>query len=173
MVSVQVTHSYPLLGFAHLQRGHKLTWTQCLSLCYDRAFFFELSVLDQPLITVITGGDACPLPTEPRFMEDQAKATSRLAVHQLPAGSPVSCLSAPGVGHFGRLAQVAWIMDQLLDAFKIPSIDLRLPRLERLDATLQEFLGTLLQAAGTSTTDFYLCEAIALTFKSVSPAQPP
>lgn len=91
---------------------------------------------------------------------------SRTSAGHLPASSPVSCLSTFGVGHFGRAAQVAWIMDQVLEAFEMPSLDARLLRLGGLDTTLQEFLGVLMQQPWTGT-EVYGCEAIALTIKSV------
>lgn len=71
-----------------------------------------------------------------------------------------------GVGHFGRLAQVAWIMDQVLKAFEILSVEAKLVRLGQLATTLQEFLGMLMQQSWTGA-DVYICEAVALTIKSV------
>lgn len=85
---------------------------------------------------------------------------------ELPAGSSVSCLRALGVGHFGRLAQAAWIMDQVLEAFEISSLDARLLRLGQLDATLQGFLGALMQHPWIGP-EAHVCEAVALTIKLV------
>ncbi|KAI5860031.1 hypothetical protein GGS23DRAFT_599957 [Durotheca rogersii] len=119
---------------------------------YERAFFCDVTVPEQPLVTVIPSGDA-PLPREPTDAEGPDSAPR----------VPVSRLEAPDVGSFGRSAQAAWLLDQALAAFRDPAVESQLARLRGLDTTIQAFLWTLLRQCGA--TRDRLCEAVALTLR--------
>ncbi|RYP54700.1 hypothetical protein DL769_010305 [Monosporascus sp. CRB-8-3] len=125
----------------------------------ERTIFCEVSVSDQPLVTVMPGGDA-QLPTEPDFLEQ----SEYLDPESIPY-IPVSSLSSVGVGGFGRAAQAAWLLAQVLKCFEIESLDSRTIQLQDLDTTLQAFLGVLIQPC--SGTGAVFCEAIAITIRAL------
>jgi hypothetical protein len=118
-----------------------------------------VTVSEQPLITVISSEDA-RLPTEPILLEQ----SEYLGPESVPY-VPVSCLSSIDVGAFGRAAQAAWLLDQVLKGFEIPSLGSRLIQLRNLDTALQTFLGVVMQQCDGKGGIF--CEAIAITIRSV------
>ncbi|RFU31442.1 hypothetical protein B7463_g4874, partial [Scytalidium lignicola] len=125
----------------------------------ERIFFCEVTVCEQPLLTVIPCGDA-RLPTEPNILEQ----TNFLGPESLPY-VPLSSLSSVDVGGFGRSAQAVWLLDQVLKGFEIPSLGSRLIQLRGLDSTLQAFLGVLMRQRNEKEGIF--CEAIAITIRAL------
>ncbi|KAI1501366.1 hypothetical protein F5X99DRAFT_383010 [Biscogniauxia marginata] len=125
----------------------------------ERTFFCEVTVSEQPLVTVIPDGDVL-LPTEPEILEQ----TEFLGPNLIPRVT-VSGLSSVDVGGFGRAAQAAWLLDQTLSGFKNPSLDSKLGQLEALDSTFQTFLGVLMQQSAGKVGVF--CEAIAITIRAL------
>lgn len=118
-----------------------------------------MAVPEQPLVTVIPNGDSL-LPTEPEILE-QAEFRGPNIIPQVS----VSSLSSVDIGGFGRAAQAAWLLDQVLNGFKIQSFDSKLSQLEALDSTFQTFLGVLMQQSGGKVGKF--CEAVAITIRLV------
>jgi hypothetical protein len=96
----------------------------------DRTFFSEVTVFDQPLVTAFPGGDA-RLPIEPQVL-DQLDILDPGSIPNIP----VSCLTSPKVGGFGRAAQATCLLDQVFKGFDIPDIDSRLLQLDRLDTNI-------------------------------------
>ncbi|KAI0380803.1 hypothetical protein F5Y04DRAFT_91959 [Hypomontagnella monticulosa] len=125
----------------------------------ERIFFCEVTVLDQPLVTVIPNEDVI-LPTEPEVLE-----LAEFQGYGLSPDVPVSNLESVNIGGFGRAAQAAWLLDQVLDSFKIQSLDTKLNQLEALDSTFQNFLGVLMQQSGGKVGKF--CEAVAITIRAL------
>ncbi|KAI2622107.1 hypothetical protein GGS26DRAFT_247208 [Hypomontagnella submonticulosa] len=125
----------------------------------ERTFFCEVAVPEQPLVTVIPNGDSL-LPTEPEILE-QAEFRGPNIIPQVS----VSSLSSVDIGGFGRAAQAAWLLDQVLNGFKIQSFDSKLSQLEALDSTFQTFLGVLMQQSGGKVGKF--CEAVAITIRAL------
>ncbi|KIW04095.1 hypothetical protein, variant [Verruconis gallopava] len=105
----------------------------------ERIFLCEAGVIEQPTITVFPDANA-RLPIEPQVLDH---LESR-GPEPLP-NIPVSCITSPSVGAFGRTVQAACLLDQVLKA-TLPStdIDSRLLQLDRLDANLQSFLTLML-----------------------------
>jgi hypothetical protein len=77
----------------------------------------------------------------------------------------VSHLTSADVESFGRAAQAAWLLDQVIKAFDIPDIHNQLFQLQGLDTALQSFLVALMQQSSTGQDKY--CEAIAITIRSV------
>lgn len=77
-------------------------------------------------------GDA-QLPIEPTAMD------------QLPTAVPISSLTAPNASGFGRTAQAAWLLDQVLRELSSPDPDSMLIQLENLNSTLQFFLTVVME----------------------------
>lgn len=126
----------------------------------DRTIFCDIAVTEQPLVTIIPAGDA-HLPVELSIME----RSDFQGVESVPYVS-VSYLSSVHVESFGRAAQAAWLLDQVIKAFDISIIDTRLFQLQGLDSSLQSFLAALMQQCNGGRKIF--CEAIAITIRSVS-----
>jgi hypothetical protein len=99
----------------------------------DRTFFSDVTVFDQPLVTVFPGGDA-RLPIESQVL-DQCDTLDPASLSNIP----VSCLTSPKVGGFSRTAQATCLLDQVLIGFDTPDIDSGLLQLDRLDANFQSF----------------------------------
>ncbi|KAH7127351.1 hypothetical protein EDB81DRAFT_907552, partial [Dactylonectria macrodidyma] len=125
----------------------------------ERAMICEITVPEQPLVTVIAGGDA-RIPTEPALLEQ-----NRILTINLIPVKEVSCLSSSDVGSFGRTAQAAWLLDRVLKVFQDQSFPSRLAQLQALDKTLQKFLGALFQESNGKRG--ILCEVIAITIKTI------
>ncbi|KAH7131697.1 hypothetical protein B0J13DRAFT_626759 [Dactylonectria estremocensis] len=125
----------------------------------ERAFICEVTVPEQPLVTAITSGDA-KLPTEPALLEQN----DLISFDSIPC-IPVSYLSSPDVGSFGRTAQAAWLLDKILKVFQDQSFASRLIQLQALDGTLQKFLGALFEQSNGKRG--ILCEVIGITIKAI------
>lgn len=104
----------------------------------ERTFFSDVTVSDQPLLTVFPGGDA-RLPIEPEVLDQ----LDILDPQSLP-NIPLSCLTSPKVRGFGRTAQASCLLDQVLKCFETPDIDSRLLQLDRIDTNIQEFLSLVM-----------------------------
>jgi hypothetical protein len=78
----------------------------------------------------------------------------------------VSHLASANVESFGRAAQAAWLLDQVIKAFDIPDIHNQLFQLQGLDTALQSFLVALMQQSSAG--QYKYCEAIAITIRSVT-----
>lgn len=94
--------------------------------------------------------------------------TEKIAMEQSNADIPrvsVSSVSSADVGPFGRTAQAVWLLDQVLQSIEPANCDFKVHRLQKLDGTLQSFLGTImLQLNGKKGA---LCEAVAIVIRSV------
>ncbi|KAJ5308658.1 hypothetical protein PENANT_c053G02818 [Penicillium antarcticum] len=133
----------------------------------ERAFFCEVAVSEQPLLTTIPNGDVL-LPIEPDTLQPgECLRQDVMLIHE--ASIAVSCIDSFDVGGFGRSAQAAWLLDQVFKALEIPSLHTRLSQFQVLDNTIQTFLGTLMHQcyANEKLTDF--CQPIAITIRSVGP----
>lgn len=125
-----------------------------------RTFFCDVAIAEQPLVTIMPGGDS-RLPAEPIV----PKQSGLLVIESVPYVK-VSFLSSANVCGFARAAQAAWLLDQVLKGFETPNLDSRLFQLQGLDGALQSFLGVLMQQSDGKGVIF--CEAIAITIRSVS-----
>jgi hypothetical protein len=118
-----------------------------------------VTTFDQPLVTVFPGGDA-RLPIEPQVLDQ----LDILDPESLP-NIPVSCLTSPKVGGFGRTAQATCLLDQVLRGFDTLDIDSRLLQLDRLDTNIQAFLSLVMpQCQGQSG---IFCAATNIAIRSV------
>ena len=126
---------------------------------FDRTFFCDVTVKEQPLITVIPNGDG-KLPTEAIILE-QSDFQGPESIPYLP----ISSISAIDVGAFGRAAQAAWLLDQVLKVSKTPNLDTDLVQVRGLDTDLRTFLGAVVQQCNGERGIF--CEAIAIAIELV------
>lgn len=78
----------------------------------------------------------------------------------------ISSLDLPEIGGFGRLAQAAFLLDEVLKALQIEDIDSRLVNLDAIDAALQKYLAVVMRQCHEALGGFY-CGAIALAIRSV------
>lgn len=119
-----------------------------------------MTVSGQQLITTLSNNEL-QVPTEPDILEQGPV----LSLESIPR-VPVCCLTAMDVGGFGRSAQAAWLLDQVLKAFDISSWDARLEQLHGLDGDLQAFLAMLIHPGygGKGA----VCETIAIAIRSVA-----
>lgn len=129
------------------------------NLC-NRTFFCDVICSEQPLVTVISDKEA-RLPFE---LEDLTQEEGVL-YDTLP-DLTVSCLTSPKIGGFGRVAQAAFLLDEVLKALSTKSVDSRLVKLDALDAALQKFLAVVMQQCHEVMGGFF-CGAIALAIRSV------
>jgi len=114
-------------------------------------------VFDQPLVTIFPSGNA-RLPIEPEVL-DQLDILSPESVPNVP----VSCLTAPKVGGFGRTAQAACLVDQVFKTVEIVDIDSRLLQLDGLDTSLQAFLSLVIPQCHSRCGSF--CAAVQLAIR--------
>lgn len=126
---------------------------------HHRIFYAEVSVPDQPLLISFPDADA-RLPTEAIIMEQ-----SPFRVPDSKSGVNLSQLNSAEVGPFGRTAQAAWLLDQVLKTIEVPAIDHRLSGLRNFDSLLQSHLRNLIQHRPEARVIH--CEAIAITIRSV------
>ncbi|PYH77564.1 hypothetical protein BO82DRAFT_344533 [Aspergillus uvarum CBS 121591] len=125
----------------------------------ERTFLCELAVLNQPLASVMPAGDI-RLPLESRIL-NQGSPTVALA-----SSVAVHALDAPGIGGFGRAAQAAWLLEDVLRGLCFADPDRQRAHLIQCDRTMQSFLTTLMQQnEGGSWGEF--CVAIALTIRAL------
>lgn len=118
-----------------------------------------MTVPEQPLLTVVPGTKA-RLPSEPEALAQPN--TPELSSRPNPT---VSSLTSEGVGGFGRAAQAALLLDQVLKSFQNPNLDDRLVHLDGLDTALQTFLTVVLEQSHGEPGPF--CGAIALAIRSI------
>lgn len=97
-----------------------------------------MAVLDQPLLTVFPG-EHSRLPIDPEVFDH----LDILDTGTLP-NIPVSCLTSPKIGGFGRTAQATCLLDQVFKSFGTLDTDSRLLQLERLDTNIQAFLALVM-----------------------------
>jgi hypothetical protein len=118
-----------------------------------------VTVSDQPLLTVFPGAEA-RLPIESQVLDhlDTSDPESLLNI-------PVSCLTSPKVGGFGRTAQAACLLDQVLKGLDIQDIDSRLLLLERLDTSIQVYLSLVMPQCQGQPGIF--CAAMNIAIRSV------
>lgn len=129
-----------------------------------RTFFCELVVFDQPLITTFPGGDA-RLPVEPQVLNKLDMTES-----EAPPNIAVSCLTSTKIRGFGRTAQATCLLDKVLKSFDNPDIDSKLLYLDRLDASLQEFLAVVMPQCASKAGVF--CSAVNIAIRSVTSLSP-
>jgi hypothetical protein len=132
--------------------------TRLLTGC-DSTIFCEVTVPEQPLLTVVPGANA-RLPSEP-----EALAQVNGPDLGLRPNFTVSSPTSEEVGGFGRAAQAALLLDQVLRSFQTSSLDDRLVQLEGLDTALQTFLAVVMQQGHDKPSSF--CGAIALAIRSI------
>lgn len=141
-----------------------------IATCLTSAFLCETRVQDQPLITVMPDPDAI-LPTEAAILDlidvDLSSSFPTSEGEGCPPSIQLSALRTAGIGVFGRIAQAAWLLDQVLRGFEIPNPDTRLACLRRLDGELRMFLSDLVQQ--TSGKRGPSCQAVSLTIRYVTP----
>ncbi|KAK4140139.1 uncharacterized protein C8A04DRAFT_15211 [Dichotomopilus funicola] len=104
-----------------------------------------------------------PLPSEP-------EALAQAAQHGIPElglkpNSTVSSLASDEVGGFGRAAQAALLLDQVLKSFQTPNLDDRLVQLDGLDTALRTFLTVVLEQSHGKPGPF--CGAISLAIRAL------
>lgn len=122
-----------------------------------RAFFNEVIVFEQPLVTVFPEVHT-RLPIEPEVL-DQLDILSLESVPNVP----VSCLTAPKVGGFGRTAQATCLLDQVFKSFDTVDIDSRLLQLDGLDTSIQAFLSLVIPQCHSQCGTF--CAAVHLAIR--------
>ncbi|KAI0859643.1 hypothetical protein F4860DRAFT_481723 [Xylaria cubensis] len=123
----------------------------------ERTFLCEATTSDQPPIAMIPSGHP-RLPTEPEILE-----SSNFDYLTSSSGTALTDLGAVDVRGFGRAAQTAWLVDQVLNSYNIANFNARLSRLVVLDESIQAFLSSLMQQCQGEGGVF--CEAIALTIR--------
>ncbi|KAK8135357.1 hypothetical protein PG984_003297 [Apiospora sp. TS-2023a] len=139
---------------------------------YERCFQGEATIPHQPLITPMPESDA-ELPTEAAVLDEwrspERGASRPGSGEQQQQQQPVRQLSAleeASVGAFGRSAQAAWLLDQVLKGTEIyPNLESRLPSLRGLDEKLRTFLSQLVQQANGKRGP--VCQAIAVTIRAL------
>jgi hypothetical protein len=119
-----------------------------------------VTVSDQPLLTSFPGANT-RLPIEAQVLDQ----LDILQPESLP-NTPVSCLTLPEVGGFGRAAQAICLLDQVLKGFEIADIDSRLLLLDRLDANIQSFLSLVMTQCHQGQPGVF-CAAMHIAIRSV------
>ncbi|KAK7910874.1 hypothetical protein PG985_013355 [Apiospora marii] len=138
---------------------------------YERSFQCEATIPHQPLIAPMPESDA-ELPTEAAIFEGREPERgaglglpgSGEQQQQQPAAQ-LAALEHTNVGAFGRSAQAAWLLDQVLKGTETPNLESRLPSLRGLDEKLRTFLSKLVQQANGKRGP--VCQAIALTIRAL------
>jgi hypothetical protein len=125
----------------------------------DRILVSEVTVSDQPLLTVYPGADT-RLPIEAQVLNQ----LDILEPQSLP-NIPVSCLTSPHIGGFGRIAQAICLLDQVLKGFDTEDIDSKLLLLDRLDTNIQSFLSLVMTQMQEQPGIF--CAAMHIVIRSV------
>ena len=130
-----------------------------LPLTHSRTFFCEITSQCQPFATEFPSmGDHLPSEIELLDRNESADIKPMMSL-------PVSALTSGGIGSFGRQAQAAYLLDQLLTAIKIIDIEVKQAELFRIDGELQSFLSIVInQCRGTW--GLY-CGSIAMTIRYV------
>ncbi|KAK8002413.1 rhamnogalacturonase [Apiospora arundinis] len=172
--SIRLVQAGILIALYEYTRGEAdqafITISLCARLAYaariHRVFLCETGVQDQPLITSMPDPDA-KLPTEAAILElSDVDLSSSFQTSEgegrLPS-SQLSTLRNASIGAFGRIAQAAWLLDQVLRGFEIPNLDTRLTCLRKLDGELRMFLSDLVQQ--TSGKRGPSCQAVSLTIR--------
>ncbi|KEF61058.1 uncharacterized protein A1O9_02623 [Exophiala aquamarina CBS 119918] len=124
-----------------------------------RAFLNEVMAFDQPLVTIFPRGHT-QLPLESEVL-DQLDVLSPQSVPTIP----VSCLTAPKVGGFGRTAQATCLLDQVFKSFETVDIDSRLLQLDGLDTSIQTFLSLVIPQGHARRGNF--CAAVHLAIRAL------
>lgn len=120
-----------------------------------------MTVSEQPLLTVVPSAEA-RLPSEPEALSAEATNAPELSVR---SNITASALTSEEVGGYGRAAQAALLLDQVLRSFQTSHLDDRLVQLDGLDTALQTFLTVVMQQShGNPGSSF--CGAIALAIRS-------
>ena len=145
--------------------GKSSTQLKLKPYCCDRTFFSEVTVFDQPLLTVFPSGDA-RLPIEPQVL-DQLDISDPESLPNVP----VTCLTSPKVGGFGRTAQATCLLDQVITAFDTQCIDSRLLHLDGLDTNIQAFLSLVMPQCHGQPGVF--CAAMHIAIRLVTALSPP
>ncbi|PLB49696.1 hypothetical protein P170DRAFT_409275 [Aspergillus steynii IBT 23096] len=122
---------------------------------FERAFLCETDSIEQPMATVLPPGDT-RLPID-RDMLDRGDFQSPGSIPNIP----VSCLTTPDVGGFGRAAQASCLLDQVLKGLVAPDLNTRLPLLESLDRSIQSLLAFVLNHRPERDSPY--CTALSVT----------
>jgi hypothetical protein len=106
-------------SFPNLLETRKLS-EGTLNCAGNRAFYSEVTVSEQPLLTTFPAGDA-RLPLELAVFDK----LDLLDSYSIP-NIPISCLTAPKIGGFGRMAQATSLLDRVRKGLAVPNVDSRL-----------------------------------------------
>ncbi|KAI8633679.1 hypothetical protein F5Y19DRAFT_470921 [Xylariaceae sp. FL1651] len=129
-----------------------------LAIC-ERMMICEVAVPDQPLVTIFPG-ETSQLPIEPDVMDQ------RDIFNPGPISTVLlSSFFTVNVGGFGRAAQAASLLDQVLKAISMLDLKGRLVHLDSLDSTLQSFLTVIMQQRDGNWGVY--CGAIALAIRTL------
>ncbi|KAK8047714.1 Zn(II)2Cys6 transcription factor [Apiospora saccharicola] len=181
----------PVGGLSEPDHHYSTRWAQTREasntwwgvVIYERCFQCEATTPHQPLITPMPESDA-ELPTEAAVLDEwrepergaglpgpgeQQQQQQQQQPQPQPQPQPVAQLSAlehANVGVFGRSAQAAWLLDQVLKGTEIhPNLESRLPSLRGLDEKLRAFLSQLVRQANGKRGP--VCQAIAVTIRAL------
>ncbi|PYI19090.1 hypothetical protein BO99DRAFT_385527 [Aspergillus violaceofuscus CBS 115571] len=125
----------------------------------ERTFLCELAVLNQPLASVMPAGDV-HLPLESHTLNQDSPTVA------LASSVAVHALDAPEIGGFGRAAQAAWLLEDVLRGLCFADPDRQRGHLVECDRALQSFLAMLMQQNGGGSWGEF-CVAIALTIRAL------
>ncbi|KAI1378394.1 hypothetical protein F4677DRAFT_443607 [Hypoxylon crocopeplum] len=125
----------------------------------ERTIVCDVTVPEQPLVTIAPSEDA-RLPTESEVLA-QGDSIDLNTMSNVLVSSPISI----EVGGFGRAAQAASHLDQVLKGFQMPDLRSRLVHLDFLDLGLQGFLKLVMQQCQGKWAIF--CGAIALAIRTL------
>ncbi|OJK03622.1 hypothetical protein ASPACDRAFT_111479 [Aspergillus aculeatus ATCC 16872] len=158
--SPSLTSTAPLRSDWNAEEEEVNTWWG-IRIC-ERTFLCELPVIEQPLGSMMpTREDRLPLESS---VLDLGSTTTALAPHVM-----VHALSALQVGGFGRAAQAAWLLDNVLEGLLLTNPERKHAHLTDCDRSLQSFLAIVMQQMQQQADNNYgvFCVAIALTIRTL------
>jgi hypothetical protein len=97
---------------------------------FERIFYSETELTEFPL-TTSAPDESDPLPFEVHGLE---------CVERSKSNDQIAPLTSEEAGCLGRAAQAVYLLDQVMQAIKITSVDSRISRLIDLDSQLQQLL---------------------------------
>jgi hypothetical protein len=124
---------------------------------YTRTFNCEITTPNQPFATEFPDINGS-LPSEADVLDRKSGTNFRPII-----GLSVTSFIASNIGGFGRHAQAAYLLDQVLKTIKMPDLDGMHTELSRIDSEMQLFLGVVMeQSCGTWAP---YCAAISITIR--------
>ncbi|VUC35896.1 unnamed protein product [Clonostachys rosea] len=143
-----------------LQPGHLEslnTWWALI--IWERIMMLEATTQDQPLVTSVPPETAA-LPMEPDSIDQGDPMFPNTPVPKIP----VTTSHEVHVGGFGRLAQAIMLVDQILKAFSIGDVDVRLSTLHNINTSLQSFLEVVVKQHSGKPSSY--CSAVVIAIRS-------